>query len=131
MTTVSGGTVSEISYAVELRTGDTGGTLTAGQGGTTSDAGSVAVDATTGAVTVSFNLVGAFAVDVFAIDAMGQRRLVETLSLQVLPTPEFRLRLLATRTYVSQPFDFTLNVGQFDFVWLPARTPHGGAPYVW
>ena len=21
--------------------------------------------------------------------------------------------------------------GQFDFVWLPARTPHGGASYVW
>ena len=30
-----------------------------------------------------------------------------------------------------QPFNATPMGGQFDFVWLSARTPHGGASYVW
>ena len=30
-----------------------------------------------------------------------------------------------------EPFNFTPMGGQFDFVCLPARTPHGGASYVW
>ena len=29
-----------------------------------------------------------------------------------------------------QPFNSTPHGGQSDFVWLPARTPHGGASYV-
>ena len=31
----------------------------------------------------------------------------------------------------TQPFNFTPNGGQFDFVWLSARTPHVGPQYVW
>ena len=32
---------------------------------------------------------------------------------------------------VSRAVQFHPHGDQFDFVWLPARTPHGGALYVW
>ena len=34
-------------------------------------------------------------------------------------------------TYESRAVQFHPHGGQSDFVWLPARTPHGGASYVW
>ena len=33
--------------------------------------------------------------------------------------------------YASRAVRHHPNGGQFDFVWLPAHTPHGGASYVW
>ena len=41
------------------------------------------------------------------------------------PTPDESCR------YVSRAVQFHPHGGQFDFVWPPARTPHGGASYVW
>jgi len=33
--------------------------------------------------------------------------------------------------YASRAIQLHPNGVQFDFVWLPARTPHGGASYAW
>ena len=36
-----------------------------------------------------------------------------------------------TEVYALRAVRFHPDGRQFDFVWLPARTPHGGASYVW
>ena len=43
------------------------------------------------------------------------------------------VQLTDTLWYASRSLQLHLHPhgGQFDFVWLPARTPHGGASYVW
>ena len=39
--------------------------------------------------------------------------------------------LLSMRYYDDRAVQFHPHGGQSDFVWLSARTPHGGALYVW
>ena len=46
---------------------------------------------------------------------------------RVLPRCRRRLR----GRHASRAVQFHLDGGQSDFVWLTARTPHGGASYVW
>ena len=40
-------------------------------------------------------------------------------------------RLASWSGYASRAVQFHPHGGQSDFVWLSARTPHGGASYVW
>ena len=42
----------------------------------------------------------------------------------------FPRAILTDPKYASRTVQFHPNGGQLDFVWLPARTPHGGASYV-
>ena len=42
-----------------------------------------------------------------------------------------RMAVLRAAGTCREPFNSTPDGGQFDFTRLPARTPHGGASYVW
>ena len=48
-----------------------------------------------------------------------------------LPLAEDQFTRLIESMYASRAVQFHPHGGQSDFVWPPARTPHGGASYVW
>ena len=45
--------------------------------------------------------------------------------------PSGQAELLSVVYASSRAVQFHPNAGQFDFVWLPAHTPHVGPQYVW
>ena len=47
------------------------------------------------------------------------------------PGKNYEETILELKAYASQAVQFYPHGGQLVFVWLSARTPHGGASYVW